>query len=642
MSLLRLAGVSCYYGADHIFGPVDLAVNPGDHIGLIGPNGSGKSSLLEILAGRSPEEGRVARAKELVVGYLRQESADRTAATVFEYVASAFDALRRQEEELRTLEQRMAESGLSEDALESLMSTYSAKLSAFEEQGGYEQEARARGALFGLGFSESELDRAYLSLSGGERARAQLARLLLTQADLLLLDEPTNHLDLTSTEWLQAFLGRDPRAFIVVSHDRRLLDAVTQRTWEIEARTIHAYTGNYTVSRRQAAERRERLLKEYERDQLERERLEAFVRKWSAGTRAAQAKSRARKLERMEEVAPPPPDSPKAHFTVPVGVQSERRVCTLDTVGVGYDGKAILSNVTLEVRRGARIGIAGANGAGKSTLLRTIAGDLPPVSGLVDVGRGVRSAYFAQHRIDLDPNQSVLEEALAEKRQQIGEARSFLARFLFRGDDVAKQVGVLSGGEKSRLALAKLLLHGGNLLLLDEPTNHLDIDMAEALEEALGEYQGTLLFVTHDRALLAALASSIWWVQDGEVTVIDGGYDALQSWLQSREGEHGQASASTKRTASAGSRTPQEDEERARRRQLRETQTRIAELETEIDELSLRKESLEKALADPASYREGDEARALTVEHKEIVSALNEREGEWEELVELLGQLDPA
>lgn len=644
MSLVRLTGVTRYFGADHIFGPVDLAVNPGDRIGLIGPNGSGKSSLLEIIAGATPDEGEVSRAKDLGVVYLRQEGTPRVGESLFEYVMAAFAPLLEQEATLRALEAQMADPAIqgNEERLDALMARYARLLSTFEEGGGYEREARGRSALFGLGFSEAELDRPLNALSGGQRARAHLARLLLTPADLLLLDEPTNHLDLAATEWLQAFLERETRAFILVSHDRHLLDALARTIWEIEAPAIHMYPGNYSASREQAALRRERLEKEYQREQEERERLEAFVRKWGAGTRASQAKSRARRLERMGEGAPPPVRREvQARFTVPEGPRSERRVASFDGACLGYGDRPVLFDLNLEITRGDRIGIVGANGSGKSTLLRSLVGELPPIRGHIDVGRGVRIGYYAQHRIDLDPEKTVLEEALAGKDQLVGEARTFLARFLFRGDDVFKRVGVLSGGEKSRLALAKLLLQGGNLLLLDEPTNHLDIGMAEALEEALKGYAGTLVVVTHDRALLSAIATHLWWVEDGRIHVVDGGYPALRQWLAQREALAKETKEAAKAVAPDRQRTEgarQRDERRLRRT----TEEQLAAVEDAIEKLTARKKELEERLADPQLYRRGEEARQAAGEHQEVLAALAEHEQEWTRLAEKLETIDPA
>lgn len=646
MSLLRLAGVSRYYGSNLIFGPVDLSVHAGDRIGLIGPNGSGKSSLLEILAGAPADSGTVVRARDLVIGYLRQEGSEEAAGTLYEYVASALASLDRQEEELRALERRMADPALARDeaALAALMEAYARKTAAFEQRGGYEKDARIRGALFGLGFSADDFDRPFQTLSGGQRARARLAHLLLSDANLLLLDEPTNHLDLAATQWLQGFLARDPRAFVLVSHDRGLLNALPQVIWEMDAKTVRVYRGNYAAAREQAAAWRERQLKEHEQMQKERERLEAFVRKWRAGTRAAQAKSRARKLEKMDWPEPPPAPPPRASFTVPTGVRSERRVCTLVDVAVGHGDRPVVAGINLEIVRGQRIGIAGPNGSGKSTLLRTLAGELPPLAGIVDFGRGVRTAYYAQHRWDLNPERTVLEETLAQKDQQIGEARAFLARFLFRGDDVNKRVAVLSGGEKSRLALAKLLLGGGNFLLLDEPSNHLDIGMAEALEEALSGYEGTLVVVTHDRALLAALVDVIWWVEGGRLTVIDGGYAGLEAWLAQRQAAEEPVADSRGGPAAPGRRAAPSPmrgaASRPETKTRRAAQRRLAEVEREIEALVEEREALEQALANPDTYRRADQARAATARHEEVVQLLAEREAEWAQLVDILAALE--
>ncbi len=639
MSLIRLIGATRYYGADLIVGPTTLQIHPQARIGLIGPNGSGKSSLLKMLAGAAPDEGSVVVAKGARIELLRQEIPFGFAGTLFDFARSSLAHLDALEERLRTLETQMGDPAVQSDAdrLADVMSTYSLEMARFEQAGGYERDARVRGALFGLGFSADQLDQPFDTLSGGQRSRAELARVLLTGADLMLLDEPTNHLDLESTEWLQSFLQRGSGGYVVVSHDRVLLDQVTEETWEIEDAAVIAYPGNYTASRQQASMRRERMAKVFEEDQREREKLEAYIRKYKAGNRATQAKSREKRLARMEEAPPPPTEPRKARFSVPSGPRSEKRVCTFENVTLGYGAHEIFRGLTLEIERGNRIGIAGPNGSGKSTILKAISEELEPIQGVVDIGRGVSLRYFSQHRDDLDPQKTVLDEALDEKRQQVGEARSFLARFLFRGDDVYKQVSMLSGGEKSRLALAKLLLHGGNLLLLDEPTNHLDIGMREALEEALSGYDGTLLFVTHDRSLLERMARTVWWVEDGQVTSFTDGYAALVAWLAERREAAGKAteSAATRRTDERGGSAPKaRDAARKRESEAKKALERIASIEQEIELLAEKKLEIEEALADPSTYEDQGRVEGLSKEHAEITAKLERLETEWSELAE--------
>lgn len=639
MSLVRLEGVARYYGAQHVLGPLDLQVQAGERIGLIGPNGSGKTTLLELLAGAEPDEGRVLRAKSARIAYLKQEHRGAEGESLVEYVAHAFDHLNEVEQRLRRLEERMGDPAVQgdPDELEGVMAAYTQTLAAFEEGGGYEREARLRGALFGLGLSESDFDRPFASLSGGQKARASLARTLLTHGDLLLLDEPTNHLDLEATAWLERFLQKYPKGFLVVSHDRYFLDALVEKVWEIEGTQVVEYKGNYTTSRARARERRERLRKVYEANREERARLEAYVERYRAGNRAAQAKSRERRLDRMEEAPPPPPEAPTARFRVRSTGRSERRVCTFEEVSLGFASPPIFERLSLEIERGERIGIAGPNGAGKSTLLRAIAGELSPLAGAIHMGRAVRKAYFAQDRIDLDPERTVLNEILEEKRQLLSEARSFLARFLFRGDDVFKRVSELSGGEKSRLALAKLLLHGGNLLLLDEPTNHLDIGMREALQEALEGYDGTLLFITHDRALLEALAGKVWWVESGEIRVFKGGYAALAEWLAAREPERGTARQGGEHpTEERGSSRPKRPREPGRSRERERMERRLAEVEVEIEALTSERAEVETELAAPDTYSDPAKVEALSRRHAELAEELAALEEEWGELVEAL------
>lgn len=660
MSLLRLRGVHRYYGAEHILGPLDLEVHQADRIGLIGPNGSGKSTLLDILAGKEPDEGEVFRTRGIRIGYLRQEVPGGDELTLLDYALSAFEYLDEVEEGLKALEVKMADPAVQSDAeaLQATVSHYQRLMTQLEQEGGLQKEPRARAVLFGLGFAPEELDKPVGRLSGGQRARAQLARVLLGAPDVLLLDEPTNHLDLEAVQWLESFLARYPKAVVLVSHDRYLLQAVATKIWEIEGDSVVVYNAGYEASRRQAAERLERMAKLYEVDQKERERLEAFIRKYKAGSRSTQAKSREKRLEKLPEVAPPPLKTRKARFTVPLVRRSERRVCTLENVTLGYGPIPVLSGVDLEIVRGQRIGIAGPNGSGKSTLLRAIAGEIEPLQGRIDMGRGVVVAYYSQTRTDLAPDETVLEAALGAKHQLVEEARKFLARFLFRGDDVFKQVGTLSGGEKSRLALARLLLSGGNLLILDEPTNHLDIDMREALEEALEAYEGTLLFVTHDRKLLDALADIVWWVDDGKLHTFEDGYQQLVGWLAERKtaagDDEGMASggagdgaiaeaisgASGRGTShrragkgDAGGARAGGDERRARALQ-RERERRLALVEAEVERLSALKAQLEEALAAPETYEDPERAAELGRQHAQVAAELQEQEALWLELAE--------
>lgn len=645
MSLVRLQGVHRYYGAHHVLGPIDLEVHEDDRIGVIGPNGSGKSTLLRLLAQEPPDEGQVVTARGVRIGLLRQDAPIHETRTLREFVETAFERLDAMEARLAQLEERMGDTDVQADPnlLERVMASYQREMAAFEQGGGYERNARLHATLQGLGFSENQFDQPVNTMSGGEQARAQLARVLLGNPDLLLLDEPTNHLDLSSTQWLQNFLTRYPKAFVLVSHDRFLLDAVPTRIWEVEGTTVVSYPGNYTASRVQAVARKERMAKDFQADQEERLRLEAFVRKWSAGTRAAQAKSRRRRLEKMEEAPPPPQDAPKASFTVKAGPRSERRVLTLEDVAVGYDGQPLLQGVDVEVTRGSRIAVAGPNGSGKSTLIRVITGQLEPLKGRVDLGRGVSLGYFSQTRVDLNPSNTVLEEALEAKHQLLGEARSFLARFLFQGDDVDKPVAALSGGEQSRLALAKLLLKGGNFLILDEPTNHLDIPMREALEEAFEQYEGTLIFITHDRALMAALADEVWWIEDGSMHVIDRGYEGLLGWLEAREAVRettGSEGDQAKRGGKRGFESAQSDKSRKRRleQELAAKRRRLEEIESEIERLDSELSLLETQLIDPETYRDADKARRLTEEDKHLRERMLLLEDEWSQLVEFLDE----
>jgi ATP-binding cassette, subfamily F, member 3 len=568
------------------------------------------------------------------VGYLPQEPLLESTATLFEEMLSAFERLREQEHTLHQLEQMLSCGNPSAE----LLQRYDELLEEFRQGGGYEYRHRIHQVLKGMGFSDEHQPIA--QLSGGQRARAALAKVLLQEPDVLLLDEPTNHLDIEALEWLEEYLSHWKGAFIIVSHDRYFLDKLVNKIWELEFGRLYEYPGNYSRYRALRAERLERQWKLYEEQQEFIKRSEEFIRRNIAGGdfRASQAQARQKMLEKLERI--PKPIVPKRmHLWMDVKSPSGERVLRAKDLVIGYPGVPLVRCKNLSVQRGERVALLGPNGSGKSTLLRTIAGELMPLEGTLELGEGVEIAYFRQSQTELDdPDKTVLDVMISNGKMTISEARDFLGKFLFSGDEVFKKLSELSGGERSRLALAQLARLGGNLLLLDEPTNHLDIDSREVLQEALGEYRGTLILASHDRALIQAIATQIWEIHEGELRVYAGNYERYRAQRQTSSGLYafaGQwpAKMNVKRSLSPGK------EQRLRERQRAKLAAREAALMNAITQLEHEIAQIERAM-ETASY-DGDhqKLRELTALYRQKRQELEQLSEEWAQAAEELAKL---
>ncbi len=521
-TILTIDNLAKRYISDLIFSGVTFQVNEGEHIGVVGPNGTGKSTLMKIIAGlEHASEGTMATPRGLRITYLAQEARFESARTVREEAREAFAPLYILRERMTELEQAL---GTAEDdaTLERLMTEYDEVSVAFETGGGYDIEHRSDAVLHGLGFDESNWDMLVPTLSGGQKTRVALAKALLELPDLLLLDEPTNHLDLAALEWLETFMKSHHGAFIVVSHDRYFLDKVTGRTIDLTFGRLEDYPagyGRYLILRE---ERMARRLKEYEEQQAFIARTEEFVRKYKAGQRSKEARGRATRLARLERIERPQ-EQEKLKLGMAADLRSGRVVLGTDRLRVGYKNGTQMTELMrtpeLEIERGDRVALIGPNGGGKTTLLRTLMGELEPLAGKFYFGTNVRPAYYAQGHEQLDLGRTALATILDEYPMPEEAARTLLGRFLFSEDDVFKSVAALSGGERSRLALAKLTLMRANFLILDEPTNHLDIAAREALEGVLDEYDGTLFFVSHDRYFIDRLATQVWAIGEDHMVV---------------------------------------------------------------------------------------------------------------------------
>ena len=539
MPLVSTSNLAVHYGADIIFSGVDLDINERARIGIVGPNGGGKTSLLRVLVGlQDANEGRVARSNDIQVGYVPQHPQMQIGGTLREEVMRAFDQVRLLEKDLETAAQEP--NGDAEQA----GLRYAELLERYEALGGYTYERAVERMVDGLGLRAETLDSPASSASGGERTRAALAKALLGNPDLLVLDEPTNYLDLKGVTWLERYLTHFAPAVVVVSHDRYFLDEMATQIWEIDHGRMNTFPGNFSKYRVLKGERDLRQAKEYEAQQEFIAKEQDFIDRYRAGQRSREAKGRETRLGRLERIDRPDLDR---SISISSGGASRTGQVVISTKGlkVGYtdgDGPTELLKVPdLKLARGSRTAVIGDNGTGKTTFIKTVLGMVPPLDGFVAVGQSVKVGYYSQGVDDLDDEQTVLESFLDIKNMPFEDARSYLARFLFQGEDVFREVGACSGGEKSRLALARLLITEPNLLVLDEPTTHFDIPSREALEQVLLIYTGTILLVSHDRHLVSLLAESLLVTANGEVDHFKGTFG---EWSQAqREAEVQEATA---------------------------------------------------------------------------------------------------
>ena len=529
--LFRLSEVHKSYGVQDVLRGASLQVNPGEHVGLVGRNGAGKSTIFRLVRSEeTADRGDVVRARGIKLGLLDQHVQFKPGSTVHESALAAFGRLQQIEHEMHELEHRMADAG---DDLEKVLERYSDLQHEFEHEGGFEYAARAEAILQGLGFEREMWSLETEKLSGGQQNRLGLACLLLAAPDVLLLDEPTNHLDVNAVEWLEEFLQEYQSAFVIISHDRYFLDRCCRRIIELENGRASNYQGNYSDYLVEREERREAQQRAYENQQHLIAKTEEFIRRNLAGQKTKQAKSRRNMLERLERLDAVRPEQSSGDFRLQAIERTGNHVLTVNELDIGYPDTILARGISFILRRGECLGIIGPNGSGKTTFLRTILNKIEPLAGEVRWGTKVQIGYYAQQLDDLDDRNEIIMELrrVAPPSATAGELRSFLAKFLFTGDDVYKHVRDLSGGEKGRLALAKLIYSRVNVLVLDEPTNHLDIPSREALEEALSVYEGTIVTISHDRYFLDRVATQILALDGvGGAEHYDGDYTEYHHW----------------------------------------------------------------------------------------------------------------
>lgn len=621
MGVLRVDGLSKAFGIENLFSDVNFELHRGDKVGLIGANGTGKTTLLRCLLGfEQADSGQISLPAGETIGYVEQD-AGRGGHTFYQELAGAYSDVLNWQFQMRRLEDLIA-GEKDENVQAGLLKEYAKVVDNFERAGGYEYESNIRRVAFGLGFNDDDFNRTLDSFSGGQKTRICLARALLRQPDFLFLDEPTNHLDVGMVEWLEDFLAGYPGGVLIISHDRYFLDKVTSRILELENGKLSSYNGNYSDYLRQKEERMAALAGAYEKQQAFIAKTQAFIERYRAGVKSKQARGREKRLARLERIVLPPEVARFDFFAFNPPSECAERVAELDKVSAAYGDKTIFRDISLLVRRGDGVALVGPNGAGKTTLLKLLTGDIAASAGRVKIGSRVKIGYFSQEHEGLNVNNRILDELNQEFGLSEERARHYLAAFLFQGDDVYKVIGDLSGGEKARLALLKLMLTGANFLILDEPTNHLDIPAKEAVEEAIMSFPGTFLVVSHDRYFLDKVANCVIELDNGQLVEYFGNYSYYREKKLVKEKALA-AERSAGRTV-----VPEKKVERPRQRK-QDNARRLKKLEAEIAGLEAAITALEEKLADPEVYADPAESKALADEYLNLQNELEVKYEQW-------------
>ncbi|MEO6833285.1 MAG: ABC-F family ATP-binding cassette domain-containing protein [Chitinophagaceae bacterium] len=646
--LISLQNVSFHFGARAILENANWQVHSGERIGLVGPNGAGKSTVLRLMTGSyTVDGGSISKPKDVSLGFFNQDLLSfSTSDSILSVGMQAFERAK----EIEVLMERILHDLESKPDNAKLLDMYSHALHDYEVAGGYEMEHRTAEVLEGLGFSTADLKRPYDEFSGGWRMRVLLAKMMLQAPDLLLLDEPTNHLDLPSIEWLERYLQGYPGSVIIVSHDRYFLDRMVTKIVEVFQRDLVSYTGNYTFFEKEKAERMELMQRAFENQQDYIKQQERFVERFRAkASKAAAAQSIVKRLDKLEKIESPDASVPRMNINFDVAIQPGKIICTLKDISKSFGDLNLLKHASGEIVRGDKIALIGANGKGKSTLLRIIAGK-EPFQGERKPGHNVEESFYAQHQLEaLDIELEILEEL---KRSGSGktevELRQLLGCFLFGGDNVFKKIKVLSGGEKARVALAKTIITKANFMLLDEPTNHLDMASVEMLVDALNEYDGTLILVSHDRYFISQTANKIWWIEEGLIKEFIGSYDEWHVWLEDREKKQ-KAAAQLEAAKPAPKlevvpkkehKKVPDNETRNKQKEYEKLQKKAERLEGELKKLQEQKFALETQLGDPAMYADKQKFADLDAKYRQHINALALATTEYEKAFEAMMEME--
>lgn len=643
MGILRIEGLAKSFGIDELFNNVSFTVEKGDKIGLVGENGAGKTTLMRCLMGLDEyDSGTVKLPPEESIGYVEQEAALHDG-TLWEELCDAFADVIGWQADMKMVTKRI-EKMSDESAIESLMKEYAVLNDRFERAGGYQYESTVRRVAFGLGFNDDDFIKPVSAFSGGQQTRICLAKSLIRQPDFLFLDEPTNHLDIEMVEWLENFLIDYKGGVLLISHDRFFLDRVATKIIELENKTTKVYEGNYTRYVKLKAEYRAALENSYEKQQVYIAKTEEYIRKYKAGIKSKQARGREKQLNRLERIVLPPNSVGFNYFAFNPPAECAQRVAELEDVAAAYGEQLIFQGISLLIRNGDGVALVGPNGAGKTTLLKALTGELETIRGRVKIGSRVKIGYYSQQHEGLNLSNSLLDELVDEYHLTEEQARHYLGAFLFKGDDIYKLIGDLSGGEKSRLAFLKLMLTGANFLVLDEPTNHLDIAAKEAVEEALMAFPGTFITVSHDRYFLDKVTNCTCELKNGRLTEYGGNYSyyrqkkaamakdvAEQNALQAKEEK-------TQKMAAA-SQTVRGNE--VNKRSVKSKNLNAAErkklsqrYEGEIIMLEMEQKGIEHQLNNPDNHRDPDSSQKLAAEYERLTKKLEETYHLWEECME--------
>ena len=644
--LIGLQNVTFEFGARVIVQDATWHIQPGERIGLIGYNGTGKSTLFKVLVGEyTPSVGTVEKGKETTIGYLHQDllSFD-TNETILEVTLSAFEDVKRIEKELEEITQQ-----LETDSSEETLLLYSEKLHDLEVAGGYEIEHKTEEVLHGLGFNDNDLKRPYKEFSGGWRMRVLLAKMILQQPDVLLLDEPTNHLDLPSIEWLEKYLIHYKGSVVIVSHDKFFLNRMVNKIVELYQQELHIYTGNYDFYEKEKLVRVELQQKAYENQQDYIRQQERFVERFKAkASKAAAAQSIVKRLDKIERIEQTEIERPNIKINFRIDKQPGKIISELKHVSKSFPTIDILKNASAYINRGDKIALIGANGKGKSTILRIVSGS-EPITGERVEGHNVEESFYAQHQLEaLNLNNTILDEMkeCGSNKNDL-ELRSLLGCFLFSGDDADKKIKVLSGGEKARVALAKVIAGRSNFLLLDEPTNHLDMHSVELLAEALNKYEGSYLLVSHDRFFISQTANKIWEIEDGLIKEFKGTYTEWVEWNEREASRNSKSKVESqkqkldeKKIEEVVIKTPAPSQQKIESKELQKLKRSFEKIEADIASLNQKKTSVELELSNPDIYTQANKFSELESSYKKVQEELTSCNKQYEELFEKIMELE--